>query len=72
MDTMHRVINHFGSQAKTASALGVCQQRVSVVARSEKIPAEWVLKIWDATGGAISPHEMRPDLYPDADYRPRQ
>jgi|TARA_Y100000310_G_C20073415_1_gene530455 DNA-binding transcriptional regulator YdaS (Cro superfamily) len=35
-----------------------------------RIPAERVLDIYHATNGEITPHEMRPDIYPDPDWRP--
>lgn len=29
-----------------------------------------VLAIYRATQGAVTPHELRPDIYTDPDYRP--
>jgi len=58
-----------GSQAQLAKTL-----RVSAMAVSQwkgRIPAERVLQIYRVTDGRVTPHEMRPDIYPDAFYRPQ-
>lgn len=34
------------------------------------IPAERVLPIYRATRGAVTPHQMRPDIYPDPTWLP--
>lgn len=53
------------SQDAFAQALGVSQGLVShwVTGRA-RIPAERVLTIEAATGGQVTRHELRPDLYP--------
>ena len=35
-----------------------------------KPPCERVLQIYHVTRGAVTPHELRPDLYPDPDWLP--
>jgi len=57
-----------GSQAALADALDV--SRMTVTRWRGRIPAERVLPIYHATEGQISPHEMRPDIYPDPAWRP--
>ena len=57
-----------GSQAALADALEV--SRMTVTKWRGRIPAERVLQIYHATEGQISPYEMRPDIYPDPDWRP--
>lgn len=49
---------------------GVQQPAVFKWLRSKSIPAHRVLPIYKAMRGAMTPHEMRPDIYPDADYLP--
>ncbi len=54
-----------GGQAKLARILGVTQPNVwHWLHKSEHVPGEYVLKIEDATGGKVSRHDLRPDLYP--------
>lgn len=35
--------------------------------RDEKVPADWVLALSECSGWQITPHQLRPDLYPHAD-----
>jgi TorA maturation chaperone TorD len=54
-----------GGQAKLARLLGVSQPNVwHWLHKSERVPGEYVLKIEQATGGQVSRHDLRPDLYP--------
>ena len=54
---------HFRTQVKLARAVGVTPQAVSdVLKRGKRVPAEWCLKLEQATG--IAAHDFRPDLYP--------
>lgn len=56
---------HLKSQTATARAVGVSPQAVSeILRRGKRVPAEWCLKLEAATGGAVSAHDLRPDLYP--------
>lgn len=60
-----RAIEILGSQAQLASAIGRKQQSVNeVVRRGKRVPAEWCLKIEQATDGVVTRHDLRPDLYP--------
>lgn len=52
------------SKTDFAQKLGVARQYMYRLAAMEKCPAEWVVRIEDATGGEVSRHEMRPDLWP--------
>jgi DNA-binding transcriptional regulator YdaS (Cro superfamily) len=57
--------HHLKSQVAVARAVGVTPQAVSdVLRRNKRVPAEWCLGIERATGGAITRHALRPDLYP--------
>lgn len=54
---------HFRTQVALAAAVGVTPQAVSdVLKRGKRVPAEWCLKLADATGTPA--HAFRPDLYP--------
>ena len=54
---------HFRTQVSLAAAVGVTPQAVSdVLKRGKRVPAEWCVKLEQATG--IAAHAFRPDLYP--------
>jgi TorA maturation chaperone TorD len=54
-----------GGQAQLARLLGVSQPNVwHWLHKAERVPAEYVLKIEAATGGKVSRHALRPDIYP--------
>lgn len=54
-----------GGQSKLARLLNIKPQAVQHWCSTGKIPAERVLAVEVATG--ISRHELRPDLYPNAE-----
>ena len=61
-----------GGQAALArllsAALGakISQQRIwNAAHRDQSLPAEWCLAIENATGGKVTRHALRPDLYPE-------
>ena len=64
---LRQAIRHYlGSQVAVARAVGVSPQAVSeILRRGKRVPAEWCLAIETATAGAITRHDLRPDLYPD-------
>lgn len=64
--TVTAAINAAGGVAKLASLISVSSQAISQWTR---VPAERVLQIERATGGKITRHELRPDLYPLGDER---
>jgi DNA-binding transcriptional regulator YdaS (Cro superfamily) len=68
MQPIDKIKQVLGSQAALATALDV--SRMTVTKWKGRIPAERVLPIYHATEGQISPHEMRPDIYPDPAWRP--
>ena len=58
--------HHLKSQVAVARAVGVSPQAVSeILRRGKRVPAEWCLAIETATAGAVTRHDLRPDLYPD-------
>lgn len=59
------ISEHFKTQGAAAKAVGVTPQAVSEIVRlGKKVPAEWCLPIERATDGAVTRHQLRPDLYP--------
>jgi len=52
------------SQRAIAQGLGVTPQAVNQWFAKSVIPARFVLKLCEFVGWAITPHEVRPDLYP--------
>jgi hypothetical protein len=37
------------------------------IARDEKVPADWVLALSECVDWKVTPHQLRPDLYPHKD-----
>jgi len=59
-----RAVKLKGSQQKLAEAAGCTQQQISYLLNDASgISAEMALKMERATGGAVSRHELRPDIY---------
>lgn len=54
-------IKPFITQTALAEALGIER---SAVSQWKRVPAERVLTIEEKSEGAVTRHEMRPDLYP--------
>lgn len=61
---IERAAQLLGGQSALARKLGCTPQAVSKMCSTGRVPAERVLAIESATDGAISRHELRPDLYP--------
>lgn len=73
MHEMHlqRAIRIVGGQAALARACGCKQQHVwNWINRDRRVPAEFVLAIERATGGRVTRHQLRPDIYPATDGNP--
>lgn len=59
-----RAIEACGTQAALAAAIGVKQQTISKLLNRERpISGEIAARIHRATGGRVSRHELRPDLF---------
>lgn len=56
---IERIIEHLGGQVRIATALGITKQAVG---QWRLIPPEHVLVLSEVS--TLSPHDMRPDLYP--------
>jgi DNA-binding transcriptional regulator YdaS (Cro superfamily) len=61
---LRRAVGLKGSQNRLAAAMGCSQSKISwlLVARDE-IALEDALAIERATGGAVSKHDLRPDVF---------
>lgn len=64
MEALDRAIKAVGTQAEFARRLGVSDMVVSNWRRRMSIPPSRVRAIVDACGGAVSPNELAPGLYP--------
>lgn len=65
LGALKQAINLTGSQVKLAKAVGVRQGTVSKwVSRTRGVPERYVFAVETATGGKITRHELRPDIFP--------
>jgi DNA-binding transcriptional regulator YdaS (Cro superfamily) len=60
---LEHAIQILGSQERLAETLNVTTQAVYKWRRG-RVPAERVLGIESATGGVVTRHQLRPDIYP--------
>lgn len=59
-----------GTEAALAKAVGASQPYINYrLKRGKRVPAEWCIPIELATGGRITRHDLRPDLYPKEEER---
>jgi DNA-binding transcriptional regulator YdaS (Cro superfamily) len=63
MDGYLQAVRVAGSKAALARALGVRVESLYSWERSGRVPAERVIQLYRLTG--VTPHALRPDLYPD-------
>jgi DNA-binding transcriptional regulator YdaS (Cro superfamily) len=62
---LKKAITLTGGQSALARAIGLRQCHIyNWLNRNKKVPAEHVLKIEKATKGAVTRHQLRPDIYP--------
>ena len=65
---LEKAVEIVGGQSALARACGVKQGHVWYwLNEADQVPAEHVLKIEEATGGKVSRHDLRPDIYPRGD-----
>lgn len=63
---LDQAIRSAGSQSELARRIGVNQQNIShwLNKANGTVPAEQVIPIETATDGAVTRHQLRPDIYP--------
>lgn len=59
------VLHYFKTFTEAAAAIGVSREAVRKWVR-DGVPAERVIPICEATRWKVTPHVLRPDLYPNA------
>lgn len=62
-DPIQRAIEAIGSQNALADALGIRAPSITGWKNRSKVPASRCLAIEQATGGAVTRYELRPDVY---------
>src|SRR6187402_2139529 len=62
-EALERAITEAGGVAALARAINVTSQAIS---QWERVPAERTIAVEQATGGKVTRHQLRPDLYPAA------
>lgn len=63
---IERAVEIAGGQSALARLIGCKQAHVWWwLNRSLRVPAEYVLPIEAATEGAVTRHDLRPDIYPE-------
>ena len=67
MNAIISAISHSGGPQALANALGVSIQRVVNWRNRGRVPAAWAARIEAATHGAVTRHDLRPDIYPHPD-----
>jgi DNA-binding transcriptional regulator YdaS (Cro superfamily) len=61
--TQDKILAVVGTQVALAQALGKRQQTVNEWFMRGRIPAHHVLRVVELSGGAVSAHEIRPDVF---------
>jgi DNA-binding transcriptional regulator YdaS (Cro superfamily) len=65
IEALRRAKELLGSEAALAEVVGVRQPSVNYILNAGKrVPAEWCIRVEDATDGKVTRHQLRPDLYP--------
>jgi DNA-binding transcriptional regulator YdaS (Cro superfamily) len=66
---LQKAVDMLDGQVRTANAVGVRQAHVWRWLNTTRagVPAEYVIPISAATDYQVTPHELRPDLYPHPD-----
>lgn len=70
---LHEYLNQLpsGGRARFARTIGVSHAYLyQMTAGIRQVPAVRVLPIVRATNGEVTPHDLRPDIYPDPGWLP--
>ena len=70
MNAIKKVIRILGSAAKLARAIGVSHTAIQFWRDGQQVPPARVIDIVRLSQGAVSPYDIRPDIYPDPDWMP--
>lgn len=71
MLAVKKAVRCFGGQAALARVIRVSPSAINQWTKGVRpLPAEQVLPICRAVAGEVTPFELRPDLYPDPEWRP--
>lgn len=62
-------IDLYGRVGRLAKRMGVTHQAIRKW-EAQRIPAEQVIPLVVATDGLVTPHDCRPDIYPDPNWMP--
>lgn len=66
---LEKAINLANGQSELARKCGISQQKISYwLRKAKRVPAEHVISIERATGGRVTRHELRPDIYPQEEH----
>jgi DNA-binding transcriptional regulator YdaS (Cro superfamily) len=63
---LQKAIDIAGNQTRLAEKLGEYPQLVQSWTKT-RVPAHWVIPIVKAVNGAVSPSDLRPDIFGDPD-----
>lgn len=66
MSALQRIIDHLDTQAATGAVVGVNQQTVAAWL-SKGVPPKHVIPLCAAVFYRVTPHQLRPDVYPHPD-----
>lgn len=61
---LQKAVEISGGQSALAAKLGIRQQTVFVWLKNNKVPAERALQVEKIVNGAVTCHQLRPDIYP--------
>lgn len=62
---LRMAVELLGGPTAAAKEIGKAQSSVSeALAHGKRVPAEWCIPLERATGGKVSRHQLRPDIYP--------
>lgn len=69
-EALQRAIDAAGGQSELARRIGKKQGNIWDWLQAGRVPAEACIPIERAVGGAVTRHELRPDIYPIDDPSP--
>jgi DNA-binding transcriptional regulator YdaS (Cro superfamily) len=67
MNAIQRAIKAVGSQAALGRAIGVSQPSIHAWVQDGAVTTAFAIKVAEAAGWTVTPHELRPDIYPHPD-----